>query len=229
MFAMFKTVKFNLWRSLLALIILIFADWGMMTSYPIFSGRLDWTFLPIGGALALIILIGWNNTNTLFKKLNKRDWRWIAFILILGSLLSDIFILTGKLLNQTMAANAGGDNWYEGLNVGGIILYLSQLSVSLIGEELYIAAIFVLIFLLLSTFMRTKFSIWGASTIYLLVFGLSHYAVYDGNLYQCIFVIGLAHAPSLYAWLKTQNLLIPMLAHILYDLILLFIILLFGI
>lgn len=50
MFAMFKTVKLNLWRSLLALIILIFADWGMMTSYPIFSGRLDWTFLPIGGS-----------------------------------------------------------------------------------------------------------------------------------------------------------------------------------
>lgn len=93
---------------------------------------------------------------------------------------------------------------------------------SLVEEEIYIVAIFVLVFLLLFTFMRTKFSIWGASTISLLVFGLSHYSVYDGNLHQCIFIIGLAHATSLYAWLKTQNLLILMLAHLLYDLILFF-------
>ncbi|MBO0461076.1 CPBP family intramembrane metalloprotease [Enterococcus sp. DIV1298c] len=229
MFTMFQAVTFNPWRSLLALILLILADWGMMTANPVFSGALDWTFLPIGGLLALISLIGWKNTQSLFKKIRKKDWGWIIFVIISGSLLSDIFILIGKLLNQTMAANAGGADWYEGLSVGGGVLYLSQLSVSLTGEELYIAAIFVLTFLLLSRFMPTKVSILTASTISLLVFGLSHYAVYDGNLYQCIFVIGLAHAPSLYAWLKTQNLWIPMLAHILYDLILFFIILLFGI
>lgn len=41
------------------------------------------------------------------------------------------------------------------------------------------------------------------------IFGLTHLSAYAGNVYQCLFIIGHGHLPSMYAFLKSQTLWVP--------------------
>lgn len=53
--------------------------------------------------------------------------------------------------------------------------------------------------------------------ISLLIFGLIHYNSYNGALAQIIFVIGFGSIFYTYAYLKTKNVIVAYISHILID------------
>ncbi|WP_276871120.1 type II CAAX prenyl endopeptidase Rce1 family protein [Lactococcus taiwanensis] len=214
-----KTTKIEPWRFLVATLVIIAGDWGVINAQgESFLSLFNFTFLLIAGLISLTILLGWPNLKALFKKMSKGNWKWVFFAIIAEVILTYAFAFVGDILNQSLADNGA----VEGLgSLGDLLLSFPFLSLSLIGEELLISTLFILTFVIINKFFTDKQSVIIATLCSLTVFGLSHYGVYDGNLYQCIVVIGLAHIPTIYAWLKTETLWVPIAIHIIYDFLLL--------
>lgn len=94
----------------------------------------------------------------------------------------------------------------------------------LIGEELFkIILLLIVMFLVYHFTNKRKISIICGVIISLLLFGLIHYNAYNGALSQIIFIIGFGSIFYLYAYLKTKNVIISYIAHVLIDSILIMI------
>ncbi len=219
MLELFKTTKINLWSFLAATGIIALGDWGVMTAQgESVLSLFNFTFLTIAGLLSLTILLGWPGVKKLFKKMSKGDWKWIAFAILAEIILTYGFAFIGDFFKQSLADNAGVE---ELGSIFDLFISIPFISMSLVGEELFIATLFILVFMIANKFGGEKQTIIIAAIASLAIFGLSHYGVYDGNLYQCIVVIGMAHIPTMYAWLKTETLWVPILIHVIYDVLLL--------
>ena len=91
--------------------------------------------------------------------------------------------------------------------------------VQLFGEELFKTNMLLGCFLLL--FRKTgnrKSAVVVATFVTLIVFGLAHYAAY-GSLVQILLIQGLGSIICLFAYLKTKNMLVTYVAHLIIDLI----------
>lgn len=222
MLEIIENAKINAWKFILAAGIMALGDWAVMTVREGIIGIFNFSFLSITGLSALLILLGWTNVKKLFGKLKKTHWKWILFAIIADFILALFFAhVVGPLFESPIADNS---NVEDSSSFIFVLLELPFLFVSLMGEELLIATLFILVFTLVLKFTSTKSAVFIAGIISLLVFGLSHYGVYDGNLYQCLIVIGIGHIPTLYAWLKTETLWVPIFAHVMYDFILMLLI-----
>lgn len=90
--------------------------------------------------------------------------------------------------------------------------------IQLLGEELYKLAVFLILMHLLYKFTKNrKISIICSAIVALLSFGLMHYYSYNGNLAQIICVIGIGGLIYFYPYLKTKNILVSYIVHILID------------
>lgn len=102
------------------------------------------------------------------------------------------------------------------------IINLALVTISLVGEEMLTSAVTMPFFSLL----RKKFSDRGAlvvaSVIGAVLFGSMHLVMYDFNIYQCIVTIGLTRLPFTWLWFKADNLKPAIVAHRVYDWIILF-------
>lgn len=217
MLNIFKTTKIEPLKILIAVIIIIVGDWGVMTAQgENLLSVFNFTFLAITGLVSLTIVLGRANLKILFRKMSKGDWKWVGLAIIAEIILTYAFAFIGYAFKQSLANNAAvGDS-----SPLDVLVSFPFTAISLIGEELLIATLFILVYILFSKTFTEKQTVIIATVASLTIFGLSHYGVYDGNLYQCIVVIGLAHIPAVYAWLKTETLWVPIAIHIIYDFLL---------
>ena len=91
----------------------------------------------------------------------------------------------------------------------------------IISEELFRVIIFLIMLYLMYRFTKDrKMSIMVATFISLLIFGLMHANTY-GKILFCIFVMGFGTFFTLYPYLKTKNILLSILVHMIYNLLVL--------
>lgn len=219
MLSTLKRTKINIWQFIIIAGVLGVADWGIMTANgDSVISLFNFTFLAVAALISLTIIFGWPATKRLFSKLRKEDWKWILFAIIADIVLTYLFVFIGSFLKQPIANNSGVE---EAFSLIDLVFSLPTLSISLAGEELFIATLFILVYIIAYKFLKEKTTVILAVIISLSLFGLSHYTVYNGNFYQCLVIIGLGHLPTMYAWLKTKTLWVPIIAHILYDVLLL--------
>jgi membrane protease YdiL (CAAX protease family) len=207
---------------LLAIIILIVTSFGVVFPEILgsFSELFSWTYLALGGGSALALLVGYDKLKLFFRRMVKGSWKWILISIFLGFLVSVLFVLLGSVLNISIAENAG----LEGVGEESLPLWIHLIVIittffSLAGEEIITAAMAVIVFYYARKRLNAKWSWLLSAVLSAILFGLMHYGVYDGNIFQCIFVIGLGRLPFTYAWRKTGSLWGGIWAHVIYDLI----------
>ena len=122
--------------------------------------------------------------------------------------MGSIYIL--ELIGIQTAANAS--------NGAVDLLFILISFIQIIGEELIKVIVFLIaMFLVYKITNNRKLSIVISTAIALLIFGLMHYSAYNGNLIQIIFIIGLGSVFYMYAYLKTKNVVVSYLCHIIID------------
>ncbi|NSS93214.1 CPBP family intramembrane metalloprotease [Enterococcus faecalis] len=186
-----------------------------------FSVMLSWSYLTIGGLSSMLLLVGFNRTKQFFRRMEKGSWKWVLLSIVLGMIVSILFVQIGYFFNLTMAENAA----FEGVSDTSLPLWIHIISaittfVSLVGEEIITAAMAIIVYSYAEKSFDSRMSWILAALISAVLFGLMHYGVYDGNIFQCVFVIGIGRLPFTYAWRKTGSLWGGILAHVIYDFIL---------
>ena len=98
-----------------------------------------------------------------------------------------------------------------------IILCLG-LIIQILGEELFKIIIMLRVMFLVYRFTsKRKMSIVCGVLISIVIFGLIHYNSYNGILAQIILVIGFGSIFYTYAYLKTKNVIVAYISHVLID------------
>lgn len=164
--------------------------------------------------LVPILYVSRNNWNLFFRMPNSNDIPLIILCALLYYLYSIImlYILHG--------AGVGTNSNVITRHID-IILYLC-LIIQILGEELFkIILMLTVMFLVYSFTSKRKISMICGLVISLLMFGLIHYNSYNGALAQMIFVIGFGSVFYTYPYLKTKNVIVAYLSHILIDVIVL--------
>ena len=147
----------------------------------------------------------------IFRKLERKDIKLIVLCLI-GYYIYTISIAI--LLDVLQMAPV--ENAVFGANMD--LVFWISIFIQLLGEELYKLAVFLILMHLLYKFTNNrKISIICSAIVALLSFGLMHYNSYNGNLAQIIFVIGIGGLIYFYPYLKTKNILVAYIVHILID------------
>lgn len=219
-----KNINFNIWQVLLAIALLLMGDWLALSGIVIFHQFSLFLYFLVFGMSALFILLGWDGTKKIFGKVKLSSWKWIVFAFVGSMILATLFSFVGKLLHQPSSGNGGANQISGDLSFWEKFSNLIATAFSLTGEEIYIAVIFVLCIVPLLKKISTKNALIIASLASVSIFGMSHFTTYDGNIYQCLVIIGLTHLPFIYAFIKTESLWTTIIAHILYDFTIFFIV-----
>ncbi|TAK81028.1 MAG: CPBP family intramembrane metalloprotease [Aquabacterium sp.] len=104
-------------------------------------------------------------------------------------------------------------------DAGEVSLFLLRTIPQIAGEEVITVLPFLALLAGLSQGLRLPrhSAVAGAWLLSALPFALFHLPAYGGNLLQCLLVIGTARLVVMLAYLKTRNLLVSSLAHLLHD------------
>lgn len=146
-----------------------------------------------------------------FRKPDRQDIRLIV-ICLLG------YYIFAVSLNTIFAYFGIGINSNAGLDIDMDIVFWITTLFQLLGEELFKVIILLIVMFLVYKFTnRRKLSMVCGVIISLLIFGLAHYNAYNGALVQIIFTIGLGSFIYFYAYLKTKNVVVSYLTHVLID------------
>lgn len=214
MFETIKNSKIHNVRTILSLfIILIGIVYGFSNYY------VSWAAFSIAGLLALVIQFDTSIIKKLFFKMKKKTFKYILLTVLFLFISSIILILIGKLLGQTMATNLVIGK-LKALTFNQKIISIFKMIISIAGEEIIVAAIFFPILKYSSFKFNEKTSYFMAIVVSCLFFGLLHFQAYNWNLYQMFIVIGLMRYWLEYAWIKTNSIFGGIIAHIMYDFIL---------
>lgn len=161
-----------------------------------------------------------NYTKKLFRPLYKKDILTIIIFAVLSMIVSStlsglVGVFSGEVnANPTVVSQGGTDAlpqflWSRFLTI-----------IQLFGEE-FIALI---PFLACLTFFyrrnpyNRKRAVWLALIISSIIFGLLHLPTYQWDFTQCIIVIGLRRIVDSLSYIKTKNLLVTYIVHVVYDL-----------
>lgn len=137
---------------------------------------------------------------------------WLIILCIIGEL-----ILTLSLASIIPGANVTAqDDFAVSLTVMNII----ETVIQLIWEELYKFILFITALYVSYKFTSKRgFSVVIATVFALTFFGAMHLSVYS-DLFYSVVTIGYGSIVTVYAYLRTKNLLVSYLVHLCYDLIL---------
>lgn len=177
---------------------------------------LAWTWLIIGGSLALYSQFGKDIFKASLGKMNGKNIVPIIVVVIVSYIIAFGTSIIGDALGFSIASNTALGNGDTKSKIINLIL----VSISLIGEEIITAAIAFPVFYILVKKMRTKKAWLIAALASSILFGLMHWHVYQGNLYQMLIPIGLGRLPFTWLWIKTDSIWGGIIAHVLYDLFL---------
>lgn len=169
--------------------------------------------------LAALWIAAGRRASELFRRLQKRDWGLIALLVVASYAWSiGTAWALGKLGAKTVADAAVG----EATGAKGALeaaATLLQLPFLLFAENLFMILPF-LFFLMLGYSVlgwARKPSVAVAVVLAGLLFGIYHFKAYDGNWAQMLIVIGLGQVIMAFGYLKTKNLWVSYLTHLIYD------------
>jgi hypothetical protein len=152
------------------------------------------------------------NLNLLFKRIRRGDIKVIFICVILS--LAYSFAMIFLLLQVGIASSEP----VEGLTLT-LISFISMVF-QLMGEELFKILTFLLSMFVLYRFSdNRKVSLVISLFISMAAFGLMHGGFYGGFL-QVFLIQGLGSIFNFYAYLKTRNIFVSYVAHLIFDLVL---------
>lgn len=176
--------------------------------------------LPLLAWLGLKLSLG-EQWRQLFRPLRLKDIGTVLLFTLLSLLVSSILAGIADLLVPL------SDNPDAIQNTGQRALELFAFSrlqdiIQLFGEEFLAILPFLacLQFLYQRDPAKRKQVIWLAVIASSLIFGLLHLPTYNWNLIQCLLVIGLGRVIDTLAYVRTKNLWVAYLVHLLYDTVL---------
>lgn len=175
-----------------------------------------WIWLPLTGLLSLVAMFGLDTVKELLQPTSKPRIKKIVKWVVISFALATASLQLGKLIGVE-EANANPIGALLTKDTLGGLKILATTWISLIGEELFTAAVFFPALYFLAKKMSQKSALWLAIIISSLFFGALHLPTYQWNWYQCLVVIGLARFPFTLSWLDTNSLRGGIYVHILYD------------
>lgn len=152
------------------------------------------------------------NYSLFFKKPRLKDFKTIILCFI-GYLIYSIII--GFILTHFGYHVVGDSN---GALATSMMFYVS-LFIQLVGEELF--KVFILLIVMYLVYKKTKNrskAIYADILTTLIIFGIAHFSAYSGRILQIILIQGFGTIFNLYAYMKTKNVVVSYLVHILIDL-----------
>jgi len=173
--------------------------------------------LPFFSWLGLVLTVG-KEWHQLFRPLRKKDIGTILLFTLLSIIVS-LFLSRIANLMEPLNSNPGA---IENTGTTAIQYFLkSRLLdvIQLFGEEFLAILPFLACLQWLYRYnpkKRTR-AVWLALLISSLLFGILHLPTYNWNLVQCLVVIGLGRIVDTLAYVKTKNLWVTYLMHLLYD------------
>ena len=146
-----------------------------------------------------------------FKKIKLSDFKIIIICLFVYYIYS---ISIGFLL-MSAGLNITPNPVLDIVSLKALIFILIQL----LAEELFKVSLLICGMALFYHFTkdRKKALIFGAS-VSMIIFGLVHYGAYK-NVIHCLLVIGVGSLIHLYPYIKTKNILVTYILHVLIDVI----------
>jgi len=109
---------------------------------------------------------------------------------------------------------------HAGLDSSVSLLTIVNLLLQVLGEEFF--KVFILLIAMYLVYKITgnrNMSIFIGLIASMIIFGLAHYDAYDGKILQILLVQGFGSIFEYYAYLKTKNILVSYLIHLIQDLI----------
>jgi len=173
--------------------------------------RIFFVVIPLG-ALASVASEHWI---AIFRKVGIRDIAWMVGFGVLNLIVTmGVGFITFRWFD--LASNAASVLDKRPI---GMFSFYAGTGIQLFGEELLTILPFLSIMNLCTNRlgMSRKAAVlwaWGVSAIF---FGLLHLPTYHWNLFQCLFVIGIARLVLSLAYIKTKNIWVSTGAHIFND------------
>jgi uncharacterized protein len=185
--------------------------------YTIFITAFVCAVLPLVG-LYIVAHPGWT---AIFRRLTWRSFMWgVAFGLInivvswvLGAIVTAIIGTTANAATTSITDKSALE----------VVAKYASVAIQLFGEELLtILPLLALLYLFAAKmgWSRKKAVVW-AWIISAVIFALVHLPTYDWNIIQCLVVIGGARLILSLAYIKTKNIWVSTIAHVLNDWVLL--------
>lgn len=150
-----------------------------------------------------------------FKVPTFDDVKIIIIFYILSSLYAFAMIFILEFLGIHMATNTADAALHSFFPfITDIVIKL----ISLLEEELFKVTLLIILMAVIYYFTKDKkISVWVGVFLNLIIFGLCHFTAYNGNIVQCIVVIGLGSFFDLFVYLKTKNIVNSWIVHVMYD------------
>ncbi len=182
--------------------------WGAMVPAILF---------PLIPLLALRAVAG-HRWQVLFQRVGLRDLG-----LAVGVALLNIAVTVAVAMLVTRLFGEGVSNpvfkALDGMGAGERVAFAARTIPQLVGEEIITALPFLAMLTWLSgpLGLRRRKAIVGAWLVSALIFGALHLPTYGWNVAQCLLVIGSARLVLSLAYLRTKNLSVSAIAHIVND------------
>ena len=150
-----------------------------------------------------------------FKVPTFNDVKIIIIFYILSSIYAFAMIFVLEFLGIPMAKNSAEAALHS------IFPFITDIIIKLIAlleEELFKVSLLLILMAVIYYFTKDKkISVWVGVFLNLIIFGLCHLSAYNGNIIQCILVIGLGSFFDLFVYLKTKNIVNSWIVHVMYD------------
>lgn len=189
---------------------------GFLTVIPLPSEYLSISFFLLGLLPALYICKG--KYNIFFKKISLKDIKLIILLLI-GMYIYNIVM--GAILVRLTGSIAG----HSEMNTVPSLIFVISMIIQIFGEEFF--KIFLLLILMYLVYRFTnnyKSSIIIGLIGSMIIFGLCHYMAYNGRILQILLLQGFGSIFEYFAYIKTKNIWVSYLLHLLRDIIPVFLI-----
>ena len=167
--------------------------------------------IALGFPILAFIYIFKGNFGLVIKKIKKRDIKLIFVILVL----SYIYSLAIPLILQYVSGATFNEN--SVLTQLNNIIFWIIFPIQMFTEELVKFFAFLVVLYVTYKFSKNrKLSIVIATFAAAMIFGFVHMTTY-GNLLQVILLQGFGSIFDIYAYLKTKNIVVPYIIHLLFD------------
>ena len=189
---------------------------GFLTIIPLPSEYLSISFFLLGLLPALYICKG--KYNIFFKKISLKDIKLIILLLIGMYIYS---IVMGAVIVRLTGSIAG----HSEMNTVPSLIFVISMIIQIFGEEFF--KIFLLLILMYLVYRFTnnyKSSIIIGLIGSMVIFGLCHYRAYNGMILQILLLQGFGSIFEYFAYIKTKNLWVSYLLHLLRDILPVFLI-----
>ncbi len=189
---------------------------GFLTIIPLPSEYLSISFFLLGLLPALYICKG--KYNIFFKKISLKDIKLIILLLIGMYIYS---IVMGAVIVRLTGSIAG----HSEMNTIPSLIFVISMIIQIFGEEFF--KIFLLLILMYLVYRFTnnyKSSIIIGLIGSMVIFGLCHYRAYNGMILQILLLQGFGSIFEYFAYIKTKNLWVSYLLHLLRDILPVFLI-----